>query len=71
MNKGRRSTDDIEADLGRLRKWLARPRTMDGLAARFKVGPRTILRWFKALAAQGHQVSRVGLDRPTRYQIAP
>jgi hypothetical protein len=71
MKQGNRSRDDIEADLERLRRWLARPRTMDNLVARFRVERRTIQRWLGTLVDQGHEVTRVGLGCPTRYRIVP
>ena len=55
--------------LDRLRKTLARPRSMAELEHKFDVDPRTVYRYLDDLAASGANVARVGLGRPTKYQI--
>ena len=54
----------------RLKKYLARPRTMDQLTERFDVQRRAIFRYFDSIQDEGIAVSRVGVGRPTRYKIA-
>lgn len=66
----RREKGQREADLEKLRKFLARPRTMETLTTKFEVDRRTIYRWMGELADLGEPVSRVGVGRPTLYQIA-
>ena len=66
----RRSDDDMQRLLRELRAELRRPRTMEQLIHRFDVSRGTLFRWFDRLADAGTSPSRVGVSRPTRYQIA-
>lgn len=68
--KGRRTEEDFDADLERLRKWLDKPRTMASLTARYGIAERTMRKWFASLTERGHIVERVGLTRPTMYRLA-
>ena len=43
---------------------------METLTTKFEVDRRTIYRWMGELADLGEPVSRVGVGRPTLYQIA-
>ncbi len=65
----RRSLDDMEGDLKQLLKQLRRPRTMDHLTEHFDVDRRTVYRWMQTLQDDGRAVARVGIGRPTQYQI--
>ena len=57
-------------DLKRFAKALRKPRTMEQLVDRFDVDRRTVYRWMRELEGEGCLVVRVGLGRPTKYQIA-
>ena len=63
----RRTQEDVDYDLERLREALAEPRTMRYLTARFRVCRQTIYRWFETLQAEGVPIRRVGVRRPTRF----
>lgn len=65
----RRPPGEREKDIERLRKALKKSRTMDDLVATLDVDRRTVYRYLDDLQEQGVQVTRVGLSRPTRYQI--
>ena len=69
MTQGRRSDEQIQADLERLADALAEPRTMKYLRARFRVSRFTIYRWFGLLQEDGVDVRSAGLTRPAKYQI--
>ena len=66
----RRPDGERAADVERLREYLAQPRSMKQLTAWLGVNRRTVYRYLEALRADGTPVSRVGLGRPTKYQLA-
>lgn len=65
----KRSNEDINADLDRLRACLEEPHTMRQLVRLFKRDRKTVFRWLRALEARGCVVTRIGLSRPTRYAV--
>ena len=65
----RREEGERDADVNKLRKALARPRTMDQLTGKFNVDRRTIYRWMDVLTDAGAQIGRIGVGRPTLYRI--
>lgn len=66
----RRTEEDIATDLARLARLLKKPHTMAQLVRKLDVHERTVFTWLERLALDGVAVSRVGLGRPTQYQIA-
>lgn len=63
----KRSNDAIMADLDTLKEFLDEPRTMRDMVRHFGRDRKTVFRWLKALEARGVVVTRIGLNRPTRY----
>jgi predicted ArsR family transcriptional regulator len=49
---------------------LKSPRTVDELADLVGVSRRTVFRWLTVLSESGHEVQRVNISRPTKYQIS-
>jgi len=65
----RRPQGEKEAILKDMSKMLKRPRTVDHLSETLEVDECTIYRYLKSLQKAGLNVSRIGLDRPVKYQI--
>ena len=63
----KRSNEAIMTDLDALKEFLGEPRTMRDMVRHFGRDRKTVFRWLKALEARGVVVTRIGLNRPTRY----
>jgi len=72
---GRRKDEEMKENttgLNKMERLLRRkPRTLAQLEKMCKVSTRTVYRWIDVLAARGCIVDRVGIKRPTMYQIVP
>ncbi len=65
----RRPQGEKEAILKDMSNMLKRPRTVPHLAETLDVDECTIYRYLRSLQNIGLNVSRVGLNRPVKYQI--
>lgn len=66
----RRAEGERAADVERLRGYLREPRTMRQLTAWLGVDRRTVYRYVAELRADGAEIVRVGMGRPTKYRLA-
>lgn len=58
-----------EEKISELKRYLAKPRTVEDLEFKLMVSRRTVFRYLKILESRGERVKRANIGRPTEYQI--
>lgn len=67
----RRSLENVERDIERLRRFLREPRTRQEMCDHVGVSQRTLDRYLRQLMGETDKLVRVGTSRPSRYQLLP
>ena len=66
----RRTSEELNTDLDRLERLLAKPRTVAELSKSLGVTTKQIYVWLEWLDNDGVELTRLGRGYPVKYQIA-